>query len=339
MTKSFLTSIGNFIKSITGFLYLYTRYRRAKKRGECLSFKVRDKEDFISEFQMMSKIKILRDSSVHGGDVDLLCEITSKINILKLAGRHISFSKNGVKFDVYASDAVRGFLYKGYPYYPPFFALNILNDDAQLLCPYIEVYHLIYHKSDYINTDEFNNRIDKIEEKYGLKFEERSFLYLIKFLDMNGFDMPNDLKLKFIGNSRVIKETTPGKELFDGSFLVLFIRTDAKKETKFIVKTFEEIGKLKKSYQILSTDDIKWVARNFRGGNWNENGKFLGCSSIHCYDVVDYPLLWKKSALLKDQIRFDLSKKNSKKIYGLHTTDSVYESNLILEKLNDRFGR
>jgi hypothetical protein len=339
MINMISSSISSFAKSALGFVYLYTRYRRAKKLGECLSFRVRNKEDFIGDFQKISELKILRDSSSSGGDVDLLCNIKSKRDALKIIRKHISFSKNGIKFDVYASNAARGFLYKGYPYYPPCFALDILNDHAGHLSPFIEVYHLLYHKSDYINQSEFNERLNRIERKYNLVFKDRSISELSRFLDSNGFDMPDDLKLKFINHSRVIQELIPSKELFNGSFLVLFIRSDAEKDVDFIFELFEEITKLKKSYAILSEDDTRWVARNFRGGNWNEKGEFLGCSSIHCYEVDDDPLFWRKIASLKDKIRSNLSNKYSKRIYGLHTTDSVYESNLVLDKLNDRFGK
>jgi hypothetical protein len=346
----------NFLKLAIGVL----KYHQAKKSGKCLRIKV---SQFSDIFRRLDAEKIdyvvLRGLSTDGSripndDIDLLIDISKK-NKYKTAlifARY--YSKSGIPIDLYSVCSIRGFLFRGYPYYPPMLAREIMHARTKVGDAYVLegemkikslVYHLLYQKMPYGNGDSQKKLVDQIIALAGGRLtaaQLNSAEFLESWLKQNQFAMPFDLKCKFTSNAffnHLVQADaercgTGGNEDPDAC---LFVRTDVYPAAW--EQVFEEVSeKFDITHRFVLVDESQQLqaAKKFRGGNWFEGSvNQLFAPAVILFvkfriapnGISDYASLqaWKEA------FREAIGEKMSSRVYGLHSSDSKIEALHALE--------
>lgn len=354
----------NFLKLAIGLL----KYHQRKKSGKCMRIKV---SQFDSIFKRLDAERIdyvvLRGlnpdgSRVPNDDIDLLIDISKK-NKYKAALIFAGYySKSGVPIDLYSVCSIRGFLFRGYPYYPPMLAREIMGSRSRAGGAYVVdgemkikslVYHLLYQKMPYGKADSQQKLVEQIMALAGGRFtaaQLNSAEFLESWLKENHFEMPFDLKSKFTSNAFFknlvqadAEQCSVGGD--DDPDACLFVRTDVYPAAW--EQVFAEVSeKFEITHRFVLADESQRLqaAKNFRGGNWFEgsaNQLFAPAAMLFVKfknspnGISDYASLqsWKEA------FRAAIGEKMSSRVYGLHSSDSKIETRHALEKCMELYGQ
>lgn len=293
------------LKRFLFFLYQYPkirlRWRTSRKKGNALQLMIGNFHAFIRALNQ-SGVDYVVLRGLHDGnpspdeDVDFILKASHILKIIGVAARFPGSIPCDVYFDTYQS-------VECYPYFPPVFALKILekkvknNQDCYVPNDYYHLvsllYHLTYHKG---LIKGFNQNDGKItpENKY-----YETILYLIEcngfkdrfelslngfhqFLKNENFNMPYDMLVKWPKRNETIDAITKMEEqplreelLTDKKNIVVFIIRDDAAQADII----EYIkGVISDNYSILlskelTEEQINCAIQFTRGGNWIELDK------------------------------------------------------------------
>ncbi len=354
----------NFLKLAIGLL----KYHQAKKSGKCMRIKV---SQFDGIFKRLDAENIgyvvLRGlnpdgSRIPNDDIDLLIDISKKNKYKAAMIFAACYSKSGVPFDLYSVCSIRGFLFKGYPYYPPMLAKEILRSrvragDAYILDGEMRlkslVYHLLYQKMPYGKADSQKKLVDQIMALAGDRFtvaQLNSAQFLDAWLKENHFDMPFDLKSKFKSNEFFGKLVEADADQCrgdrdDGPDACLFVRTDIYPAAW--EQIYAEVSeKFSITHRFVLTEEAQRLeaARNFRGGNWYEGSRneLFAPAVILFVKFKGTPNGIRRYAELqswKEAFRARIGETMKSRVYGLHSSDSKTEALHALDRCMELYGK
>nr|WP_320193784.1 hypothetical protein [uncultured Desulfobacter sp.] len=287
------------------FLYQYPkirlRWRKARKKGGALRLRIGDFHSFIRALNQ-NDVDYVVLRGLHDGnpsfdeDVDFMLKASHILKIIRVAACFPGSHPCDVYFDTYQS-------VECYPYYPPVFALKILekkvknNQDCYVPDAYHHLvsllYHITYHKG---LTKGFNRADGKMtpESKYydtiislieSNGFENRFELSLKgfhQFLKSENVNMPYDMLVKWPKRNETIDAITQMEEQSlreelgtDNQNIVVFIIRDDAGQADIIdyIK-----GTIREYYSVLFSKELTQEQVNnaiqfTRGGNWVELDK------------------------------------------------------------------
>lgn len=290
------------VKRFLYFLYQYPkirlRWRKSRKKGGALLLRVGDFHSFIKALNKngveYAVLRGLRDGNPSPDeDVDFMLKASHIQKIIRVAACFPGKIPCDIYFDTYQS-------VECYPYYPPAFAVKILerkvknSNDCYVPDEYSHLvsllYHITYHKGLTKGFDPDSGKITP-ESKYYDKIqsliqrnnmEERFDLSLEgfhKFLKSEGVSMPYDLLIKWPKRNETIdaikekEQEALLKELPDdkGRLVVFIIREDAAQQD--IIEYIK--GRISDKFSILffnelTESQIDCAIQFTRGGNWVE---------------------------------------------------------------------
>lgn len=287
------------------FLYQYPkirlRWRKARKKGGALRLRIGDFHAFIRALNLSGVDYVVLRGLHHGNpspdeDVDVMLKASHILKIIRVAAGFPGSLPCDVYFDTYQS-------VECYPYYPPVFALRILekkvknNQDCYVPDAYHHLvsllFHITYHKgltkgfnrSDGKMTpaSKYYDTIISLIESNG--FEGRFELSLSgfhRFLKNENVGMPYDMLVKWPKRNETIDAVTEMEEQAlreelptDKKDLVIFIIRDDAARADILEYIKSAVGE---HYSILYSEELTQEQVNravqfTRGGNWVELDK------------------------------------------------------------------
>ena len=293
------------LKRFLIFLYQYPkirlRWRKSRKKGGALRLRIGNFHAFIWALNH-SGVDYVVLRGLHDGnpspdeDVDFMLKASHILKIIRVAARFPGSIPCDIYFDTYQS-------VECYPYYPPVFALRILekkvknNQDCYVPDAYHHLmsllYHITYHKGliSGFNQDDgkitpeskYYDTIMSLIESNGFKDRfELSLDGFHQFLKNKNFSMPYDMLVKWPKRNETIDAITKMEE----QSLSEELPTDKKNIVAFILRNdaaqadiIEYIKKvINENYSILffkelTEEQINSAIQFTRGGNWVELDK------------------------------------------------------------------
>ncbi|WP_020588413.1 hypothetical protein [Desulfobacter curvatus] len=293
------------LKRFLIFLYQYPkirlRWRKARKKGGALRLRIGDFHAFIRALNQNGvDYVVLR--GLHDGnpssdeDVDFMLKASHILKMIWVAAGFPGSLPCDVYFDTYQS-------LECYPYYPPVFALRILekkiknNQDCYVPDAYHHLmsllYHITYHKGLTKGFNRNNGKLTPDSKYYDMimaliesnGFEDHFELSLRgfhQFLKNKNVSMPYDMLVKWPKRNETIdaiteieKQSLKQELPTDKKNLVVFIlREDATPENiiEYIKNTISDNYSILFSKE-LTAEQINRAIQFTRGGNWVELDK------------------------------------------------------------------
>ena len=312
------------------------------------------------------------------GDVDLLIDLSGNriSSFIAVVSRHICSS--GIRLEFYSSVGLRGFTYRGLPYYPPALARKMLHervwDDRGFyrlsgeLYILSLVYHLIYHKAASFGFDGFSVG-DKVEP-YLERLSTEALLSQVKlpsslaleslygWLVDHKFDMPYDLKVRwplksdFLDRLIALDEAAFPDIPGEYGYLGVFVLRDDLESAELLDCAVSMIARdfVVREKIYIPLDKRPELAARLRGGTWVEGERaadILPCMVLFCDDLnrrapfsVDdkYPYLDNLNMLNKHKYREELADISGVKMYGVHASDNLLEARYMLKVVAEVCG-
>lgn len=348
------------------FLRIELRRRKSKKRGGKFKLKIGRVADFFRELDRLKiEYVVLRwfeevpltpeDEKTTTKDIDILFRDSDLKKVMRIGAR---FPGN-VLAEFYSVSGKRGTSARGYPYYPPALAEQIIThreqyrnhfyipsprEHFQSLC-----YHLVYHKGYDsglpINSSEplratssrdYQSLLSEFSGEIDLKLEQTITLEsLYRHLVATHWTMPYDLKLRWrFCQKEWLEHLCRLEEESDFTYadklpglIVFLIREDGSSSPEILATT---VRKIEERFEVthtihLNEEQKKRVLHNVRGGNWLEYRDKIPVPptiALICFDPSP-------ELLTKDHPSF--------KKYPLITNLNVLVKNKIRSQINEKF--
>lgn len=353
-------------KHFLNFLRIEARRRKSKKRGGKLKLKIGNVPGFFRSLDEAGvEYVVLRwfeevpltpaGEKKTTNDIDILFQHSDLKKVIRIGSK---FPGN-VLTEFYSVSGKKGTAARGFPYYPPVLAAQILSsrirykdtfyipsprEHFQSLC-----YHLVYHKGYEsglpVNAStppkdkgkrHYEDLLMELADKEGVTLEKPVTLEsLHRYLVASGWTMPYDQKQRWKGCQKEWmdhlckleeeEDFTYAKQL--PGLIVFVIRADASVPPEVREATIRKIKNYFTVEEIipLSQEDQDRASLNIRGGNWLEHGgkTFVPPTvALVCFDPTPKPFT-------KDHPDY---RKNP------HITNAnVLLKNLIREEINEEF--
>ncbi len=353
-------------RHLINFLRIESRRRKSKKRGGKFKLKIGNVVDFFGELdraridyvvlRWFEEVPLSPEAEkTTTKDIDILFRHTDLKKVMWIGAR---FPGNVVA-EFYSVTGKRGTSARGYPYYPPRLAEQIISnrerygDHFYIPSPRVHFqslcYHLVFHKGfesglPISSTDpprdtgtrDYQTILSHLAEQLGLNLEQPITLEsLYRHLVATGWTMPYDLKLRWrFCQKEWLTHLCRLEEAADFTFaeklpglIVFLIRDDGSSSPEILNAT---VGKIEEQFEVADTIHLdetqqERVVHNVRGGNWLEyRDKIMVPPTIAliCFDPS--PQL-----LTEDHPSF--------KKYPLITNLNVLVKNQIRSQINEQF--
>lgn len=316
------------IKYLPNLLRIEWRRRKSKKRGGKLKLKLGDVAGFFHELHKanISYVVLRWFDEV---PLDPLAEKEATKDVDMLFDHHDlkELVQIGIRFpgpvlaEFYSVSGKKGTSARGYPYYPPVLAEEILSgrilhkDSFYIPSPFHHFqslcYHLVYHKGfdsglpindstppKAAGKRDYPALLKALAEAEGITLEEPLTLEgLNHHLIESDWAMPYDLKLRWrFCEKEWMQQLSRAEEASDFTFsekipglIIFLIRSDGSDSPEIKEATIEEINRHFTTIDIFELDSKSQhrVIRNVRGGNWLEHRKKVLIPPTHalvCFD-------------------------------------------------------
>ena len=351
---------------LINFLRIEFRRRKSKKRGGKFKLKIGRVADFFRELdrakidyvvlRWFEEVPLTPEAEkTTSKDIDILFHHFDLKKVMRIGAR---FPGN-ILTEFYSVSGKRGTSARGYPYYPPALAEQIISnrkryrgqfyipsprEHFQSLC-----YHLVYHKgfdsglpvnsTESPRTEASRNHqalLTEFAEEAGFELEQPITLEsLYRHLVETEWTMPYDLKLRWrFCQKEWLEHLCRLEETNDFTFadelpglIVFLIREDGSSSPEILDAT---VQKIEEKFEVQNTihlndEQQQRVVHNVRGGNWLEyRDKILVPPTIAliCFDPSP-------EILTKEHPSF--------KKYPLITNLNVLVKNRIRSQINEKF--
>ncbi len=264
--------------------------------------------------------RIVEGERYSGVDVDVLVDVDSWETIFDVVSDLlVSDSEGSVKFDIYSVRPVKGFLYKGLPYYPEWLSITLLEQaesesfgfSAPVGEGYIQslVYHLLYQKAEASGIPLQQGEMEALPAK-------RDYSALLRSeADRNGVVLPEILTIESLyhwlcqASAEAPYDLVNRYELDGSKFLKSIVEWEERKFSHLISDRYIYVFMLRESIENSSAEaraialieedftllhevaikgsDRMSFASKVRGGNWYDRKLKRNCVPYKILVVED----------------------------------------------------
>ncbi len=309
----------------------YRKYKKKVKRRRTINFKTSEPGEFLKRLGSSQipyvvlrwpeeALRIIEGERYSGVDIDILVDVDSWETIFDVVSDLlVSNSEDAVKFDVYSVKPVKGFLYKGLPYFPERLSSKLLEQaesesfgfSAPVGEVYIQslVYHLLYQKAEASGIPLQQGEMEALPAKRDYSSLLSSEAYrngvvlpaaltiesLYNWLCQASSEAPYDLVNRYeLGGSKYLKNIVEWEErkfnrFLSDRYIYVFMLRDSIENSSAearAIALIEEDFTLLHEVAINGFDRMHFASK-VRGGNWYDRKLKRNCVPYKVLVVED----------------------------------------------------